>query len=247
MGSAAAVHLTLVVAFLAVAALGACRSTSPGAGDRLRAELVVSEDARELWRGAASYGVRSAREGRAERVVSLPGLGELQAGLAADAPCRLVWSRDGLGSLLLYQGVDCGVSEGGRLCFDGARFSRAAADERAPRTVVIDGCADENDLLWSKLEGAQPATVGPTSLRQRCRRLPMSKGCALTYVKKQAIAVAHNDSGADGFALSFDGEGWRACFLESESGRYRIALLLEDSCGGRSEPVLEGDSAELDD
>lgn len=234
------------LALMVALGVGACTS-SPRASDGLRAEVVVSDGARELWRGKATFGVRSAREGKAERVVSLPGIGEIQTGLGADDPCRFVWSREGLHALALYSGARCSPPEGGRLCFDGARFSRDAKDASSPATLVVEGCADENDLLWSKLAGSQPATVGPTSFRQRCRRLKRAKGCELTYVKKNAIEVEHNDSGDDGFALAFDGEGWRACFLERESGRYRIALMVEDACGTRSAPVLEGDSADLDD
>jgi hypothetical protein len=220
--------------------------------DPLRAHVVVTAEgggARgELFRGKATFGVRSAREGKADRVVSLPGLGEIQTGIAGSETCRLVWSRDGLDNLSLYEGEGCRAPEGGRMCFDNATFtSAAAAAHDAPRKIVVDGCADENDVLWSKLEGSQPASVGPTSFRQRCRKLPRTKGCELTYVKKDALTVESNDSGDDGFALAFDGERWRACFLEKASGRYTIALTVEDSCGARGPMKLEGDSAELDD
>ena len=241
------------VASLAILVVSACATPST-APDPVRAQVLVSDaDGAQLWRGQASFGVRSAREGRADRVVALPGIGEIQAGLGNGGTCRFVWSKDGLDALTLFDGAACGVLERGRLCFDGARFARTVRDATAPTAptapsaLIVHGCADENDLLWSKLEGSQPATVGPTSFRQRCRRLPKSKGCELTYVKKNTIEIEHNDSGDDGFALAFDGEAWRACFLERESGRYRIALTLEDACGKRSEPVLEGSSADLDD
>ncbi len=237
----------------AVLFVAACASAPAERVDRQRADiagdiagdLAVSDGARELWRGPATFSVRSARQGKAERVVSLPGVGELQAELV-DSACRFVWSKDGLGALVLYQGTGCRAPEGGRLCFDGVRFVTDAAAP-VPRMLVVDGCADHNDLLWSKLLGSQPATVGPASLRQRCRRLATREGCALTYVKKEQIEVEYNDSGDDGFALVFDDDGWRACFLERESGRYRFMLTVEDACGGRGAALLEGDSADLDD
>lgn len=228
---------------LIAAVLASCTTTP--ASDPLRANVVVIADETELFRGKATFGVRSAREGKADRVVSLPGLGEIQTGIAGSETCRLVWSRDGLDNLSLYDGEGCRAPEGGRMCFDGAVFTSQAST--TPKRIVVNGCADENDLLWSKLEGSQPATVGPTSFRQRCRKLPRTKGCELTYVKKDALVVESNDSGDDGFALAFDGERWRACFLERSSGRYQIALTVEDSCGARGPLKLEGDSAELDD
>jgi hypothetical protein len=244
-------HSLPVCALAIVLTTGAC--ATPPASDPLRANVVVTAaeaERTELFRGKATFGVRSAREGKADRVVSLPGLGEIQTGIAGSETCRLVWSRDGLDALSLYEGEGCRAPEGGRMCFDGATFTTTTttAAHGAPRKLIVDGCADENDLLWSKLEGSQPATVGPTSFRQRCRKLQRpKKGCDFTYVKKDAIAVESNDSGDDGFALAYDGERWRACFLERSSGRYAITLTVEDSCGGRAPMKLEGDSAELDD
>jgi hypothetical protein len=237
-----------------VVVLASCSTASP-VSDPLRAHVVVTADGTtgELFRGKATFGVRSAREGKADRVVSLPGLGEIQTGISGSETCRLVWSKNGLDALSLYEGEGCRAPEGGRMCFDRAVFTAASQSQShspshdAPRQLVVDGCADENDLLWSKLEGTQRASVGPTSFRQRCRKLPRSKGCELTYVKKESLVVESNDSGDDGFALAFDGERWRACFLEKASGRYTIALTVEDSCGARGPMKLEGDSAELDD
>ena len=228
-----------------------CTTAAP-ANDPLRANVVVTADradgAHELFRGKATFGVRSAREGKADRVVSLPGLGEIQTGIAGSETCRFVWSRDGLDALSLYEGEGCRAPEAGRICFDRAVFvTSTSSSTHAPQKLVVDGCADENDLLWSKLDGTQPASVGPTSFRQRCRKLPRTKGCELTYVKKDSLTVESNDSGDDGFALAFDGERWRACFLEKSSGRYNITLTVEDSCGARGPLKLDGDSAELDD
>lgn len=240
---------------LFVGFLFACSTTPHGearTGDPNRPELVVSDGARadvQLFRGKATFGVRSAREGKAERVVSIPGLGEIQTSVSGSDTCRLVWSRDGLDSLSIFEGTGCPAPEAGRMCFDRARFKRSGSHE--PNVIDVDGCADENDLLWGKLEGSGPRhaeVARPTSFRQRCRKLPKpKKACELTYVKKESVRVDHNDSGDDGFALAYDGERWRACFLEKTSGRYVLTMIVEDSCGARERLVLEGDSSELDD
>lgn len=242
-----------VVEGLAVLALAACATApalAPGTG------LVVRDGATDavLWQGMASYTVRAARAGAAERAVGLSSVGEVQVGVAGNARvCRFVWSREGLDRLVVYPGPEggCGEPSSGRLCFRGVRFSapaRAPGGPSIPSSLIVTGCADENDLLWGRIDGSLPATVGPRAWRERCVRVRQARsGCRLTYLKNEGIAVATNPGAGEGFRFAWDGETWRACFLEAEAGAYQVRLLVEDSCGGSARLTLAGDSADLDD
>lgn len=224
------------------ALLGAC------AGAALRAtrhELVVTEEGRgaELWRGPASYVLRPPA-----RVVGLPGLGELQV---SDAGCRFVWSREGLDHLAVLPAAgECAQVEARRLCFSKARFSTvgsAVVVEGAPRALVVDGCADENDLLESRLGAAREATVGPVDWRRRCAPLPARRrGCEVSWLALGAIEHEANADPAAGFSFTWDGDRFGACFLERDAGRYRMELSVEDTCGDAEQVTLSGHSAELD-
>lgn len=230
---------------LSLVALLACGCA--GAPPRDAHAIVVTDHAGAVaWQGRASFTVRSVHAGKAERVVGLPGLGELQVAMD-DSACRLVWSREGLHRLTLFQGARCAERRDGRLCFAGARLRAFGDTAGAPLIVEVNGCADENDLLWGKLPGGPPVSVGPKAYRQRCRELPRRRGCELVYVKREAALVEHNDARDGGFELRFDGDGWRACFLEKASGRYDLRLTIEDSCGSHGSVTLAGDSADLDD
>jgi hypothetical protein len=212
--------------------------------------VLDADDAIEAFAGPATFTVRAVSSGAVERVVAVPGVGEIHVGLAGDDDaCRFVWSKGGLDRLVLYSARACAKrSSDGRVCFKQSTFTADARDESAPHALLVDGCADENDLLWSKVDGAQPATIGPTAFRQRCARLPKKKGCELTYLKRDSVAVASNPAADQGFTFVFDGDGWRACFLEKEAGDYRVLLDVEDACGGARKALeLKGNSMELDD
>jgi hypothetical protein len=225
------------VRWLVVMLLCSCATSTKGGGV---AELVVTDDSgAQLWRGPATYTVR-----QPQRAVGVKGVGEILVGARGDE-CRFAWSKDGLDRLVLFDfvGEVCAERDAQRLCFSRARFK--SADGRA---LVVDGCADENDLLWSKIEGERLATVGPIAYRSRCARVPARrKGCDVTYIGLESIDVATNDRPRDGFNLLWDGEHWRACFLEKDSGAYRVALHVEDSCDKSGPVVLEGQSSDLDD
>lgn len=240
---------------LTVLALAACATAPPP----VAAGLEVADESTDeiLWRGAASYTVRAARAGIAERAVGLPGLGEVHVGVAGDSgSCRFVWSRDGLERLVVYAGPAgaCAELSAGRLCFRGARFRRpegsaaGASASSLPLSLRLVGCADENDLLWGKIDGSAPATVGPRAWRERCVPVPPPRrACALSYLRKDSIIVATHPAPDEGFRFAWDGEGWRACFLEKEAGAYELRVLVEDVCGGSRSLRLAGDSADLDD
>lgn len=217
-----------------------------------------------FWRGEASYTVRRARAGVAERAVGLPGLGELHVGVGDDdGACRVIWSRGGLDQLVVYEAerASCAVRDTGRICLSATRFApdlapggaptagsdSTATAAAAPRALVVDGCADANLLLWSKVEGLRRATIGPHAWRERCVPVPAREGCELVYLGRTHLEVATNAAAADSFVFRSDGEAWRACFLEAESGAYALGLHLEDTCGQRATVRLTGHSDDLDD
>ena len=226
----------LVAAALAAAAL-ACAAPAPRhAGPEL---VVTDADTRaELWRGPASFQLRLPA-----RVIALPGVGELQV---TDEECRLVWAKEGLERLAVLPGDGaCPQAEARRLCFAKARFS-APIDGRA-RALIVDGCADENDLLESRLGATREATVGPVDWRRRCAPLPSRPhGCEVSYLALRAIEHESNADARRGFTFVWDGDRFGACFLERDAGRYRIDLLVEDSCGAAEAVTLRGRSEELD-
>lgn len=200
--------------------------------------MVDADRGTELWRGSAGYVLRPPA-----RVIALPGLGELQV---AEGSCRLVWSRTGLDRLAVLPAEgECAQTEARRVCLQGARFTGAI--DGAPRALVVTGCADENDLLESRLGGTREASVGPVDWRRRCAPLPARpRGCEVAYLALRTILHDANPEAARGFAFTWDGDRFRACFLERDAGRYRAELWVEDSCGVAGAVVLSGDSAELD-
>ena len=220
-----------------LAALSACAAPPPRPGG---AELVVTDaDTRaELWRGPASYQLRPPA-----RVIGLPGVGELQV---TDLGCRLVWAQDGPLLLVVLPGERaCPQAEPRRLCFSSARF--AASIDGHERALVVDGCAEENDLLESRLGSTREATVGPVDWRRRCAPLPTAtRGCEVSYLALRTIEHESNADAGSGFSFVWDGDRFSACFLERDAGRYRLVLLLEDSCGAAETMTLRGHSDELD-
>jgi hypothetical protein len=218
-----------VALFLQLA--NACASAQPE-----RNGLLVTDASTTKYNAPATYVVRKTDARSTERVVGLPGLGEIHVGYNGDDDaCRLVTV-----DVAIYTARDCAERNRGQLCFHAARFTNNND------TFVVSGCADENQLMWSKLEGQQLATVGPSAFRQRCAKLPRRK-CDLVYLGKTKVSVATNDAADQGFAFAWDGDGWRACFLEKEAGAYEVDLDVEDACGHEGKMKLSGNSADLDD
>lgn len=228
---------TQVLGTLVVGALVACATPEKGSATRI---VLALENGTALHAGPGSFVLRNP-----EHVVALPPFGEIHVGVEGDASrCRFVWSRDGIASLSVLEGTRCPAREGDRICFADTRFP---TNGTVP-TLVVDGCAYENDLKWSKLQGPAPATLGPTAWRRRCAPVPaQAAGCELTFVRVTTVEVSSNPEAARGFSFDHDSDGWRVCFLEKDSGPYRVALDVEDSCGARTSPILEGDSRTLDD
>lgn len=215
----------------------ACRTVD--AADRTR--LVVSADSdAALFSGQATFVLR-----KPERVVTVRPFGEIHIGVEGDdTRCRFVWSKDGLDALSVLEGEGCPRAEGDRVCFDRTRF---ASNGRAP-SLTVDGCAYENDLKWSKLQGAREASVGPVQWRTRCAELPPRDArCDVSYLALIDIDVHDSDSPREGFSFAYRADTWRACFAERDSGPYRVVLDIEDSCGAHARETLAGDSRDLDD
>ncbi|HEY4222712.1 MAG TPA: hypothetical protein VGO62_15255 [Myxococcota bacterium] len=254
-------RVALAVPALLGALLGALSCVSTSSTNAGAAALVVASVDGTAWTGAATYTVRTVAAGGAERVVGLPGLGELlvdapadPGGPAHDDSCRLVWSRAGLDHLVIFEPQAdraCVTDADARVCFRHVRFTRPGAiDVAAPQDLVVDGCADENHLLYGHMEGgtgATAASVGPSSYRQRCVPIPHAKGCDLVYLHERSVAVHDNDAAERGFNFSWDGDAWRACFLERDAGAYDLSVDVEDSCAHARTLALRGNSAELDD
>lgn len=226
----------MLLCALALSTASCAAPTPRDHGDAL--VVTAAETGEVLWRGPASYVLRPPA-----RVVPLPGLGELHV---ADGVSRLVWAKDGLARLEVLAGDDgCRAVDARRLCCARARFAGGGAGRQ--RAVMVDGCADENDLLESRLGAVHEATVGPVAWRRRCAPVPAPpRGCEVSYLALRAAAHDGNDDAARGFEFAWDGERFAACFLERDAGRYRLELHVEDSCGQAGTVTLTGDSGELD-
>ncbi|MCC7070123.1 MAG: hypothetical protein IT383_02305 [Deltaproteobacteria bacterium] len=228
--------LCVVVGAHALVTCACASARTEAAGD----VMVVTDEqsGAELWRGPATFVLRPPA-----RVVALPGLGELQV---ADQGSRLVWAKEGLARLVVLAGDQgCRAADARRICCRAARFS--AKVEGAARPVRIDGCADENDLLESRLGAVHGASVGPVTWRRRCAPLPPpARGCEVRYLALRTAEHEGYGDAAPGFSFSWDGDRFLACFLERDAGRYRLELIVEDGCGAAGKLSLTGDSAELD-
>jgi hypothetical protein len=216
--------------------LAACASTPPAPTHHLRLQ---DANGSVVYQGAASYVLR-----HPENVVTIRGVGEIQIGVDGDANrCRLVRPLPD-SAIAIWNGVNCPHVDGDALCFSGTVF----AGETPKQRLRADGCAYQNDLKWSKLQGSQPASIGPGAWRRRC--IPITTPtlrCAPTFMRLDGMALADNTDPQTQFSFGYDGERFLACFLERESGRYQVQLTVEDECGQRAFVELDGDSAELDD
>lgn len=226
--------------FFVALGLLACACRTPDAPVN-RAQLVVTADpATQLYAAQATFVLRNP-----ERVIAVRPYGEIHVGVEGDdARCRFVWSREGLDALHVLEGERCPRVEGDRVCFDGVRF---ASNGHVP-AMTVDGCAYENDLKWSKLQGAREATVGPVAWRTRCVELPARpEGCDVAYLSLVSLEVEQGDDARAGFSFAYQADSWRACFSERDSGAYRVTVDVEDTCDARERVSLAGDSRELDD
>lgn len=200
-----------LLALLAMTLGCATSAPSPAAG-----ALVVSDGDRVVHTGPAAWTVRATSTGR-EDVVPIEGLGEIVVG--ADG-CRLVRALPGSAIAVWTTDGPCAESRGDRLCFArGTRFVGEGGDN-----VDVAGCADRNELFLDRLAGGAEASVGPTSLVERCAPVPST---APTWLRVRTILVEDNDRPEHGLRLRYR-DGFEVCFLARHQGRYRIEVDVED-------------------
>ena len=208
----------------------ACASTPPSTSST---SLVVVVDGRAAHRGPAAYTVRVGAHS-SSRVITLRGVGEV---IVDDDDCRFA-RIDAVGAVTVWRHDGaCSQRRGERICFDRAAF----VDDAAVRHVVVDGCADQNEIFLDRTGGAVDDTgLGPRTLIERCVDVPaLDPG----YVAVTAVAVDDNDQPWRGLRLRHDGDAFGVCFLSHKTGRYRVDVVVEDP--RRREIVLRGAVDEL--
>lgn len=195
--------------------------------------LVVHVDGRQVFSGSAAYTVRVGSQ-HASRVVSLRGLGEI---LVDDDACRYAHrGTDGALSVWQHDGP-CTAPLEQRLCFRHVAF----VDERDVQRVVVDGCADQNELFLDRIDSAiVDVGVGPRTLIERCVDVPAR---APSYLRVVEIAIDGNEQPWRGVRLRHDGDAFGVCFLSMKTGRYRVEVVVEDP--HRRTLQLAGDVDEL--
>ena len=194
---------------------------------------MIVVDGHAVHRGPAAYTVRI--ESRASsRVVSLSGVGEL---IVHDDECRFA-RLDSVGAVSVWRHEGgCGQRERERLCFDHAVF----LDDAGRRRVVVDGCADQNEIFLERVDGVDADTgLGPRTLIERCVDVPARDP---GYVAIVAIAVDDNELPWRGLRLRHDGDAFGVCFLSHKTGRYRVDVVVEDP--RRRAVALQGTVDEL--
>jgi hypothetical protein len=207
-----AARCLVVVGLLAL--VGACASVTPGALVGVRVDV----EGRRVHDGPAAFTVRV--EGREARpVVSLRGVGEVLVDVDG---CRFVRVTSG-GALTVSSHVGpCSTLVGDRLCFRAARFLDAGG---APH-VVVDGCADRNELFLDRVDiGSADTGLAPRTFVERCAAIDAADA---HYVGVVAVVVDDNDQPWRGLRLRYDGDGFGVCFLSAKEGRYRIDVVVED-------------------
>jgi hypothetical protein len=195
--------------------------------------LVVTQDGVVIHAGAAAWTVR-ATSMEPQDVVGVVGVGEI---LVERGGCRLVRSRtDGAISVTTSSPAVCAERRGDRLCFvTGARFVEA------DQIVAVRGCADRNELFLDRLGTGAGASIGPTSLVERCVQVPVRDP---SWLRIREIVVDDVEQPERGLRLRYR-DGFDACFLGQPRGRYRLVIDVEDPRPRRLE--LTGMVDELDE
>lgn len=199
--------------------------------------FVVKKADDAVYTGAAAWTVRATSDGR-EDVVAVPGVGEVIVGAER---CRLVRNGPAAASgftgaiTVLPAAVDGGCADvrGDRLCFNAVHFKDSDGD------VVVDGCADRNEVFLDRIEESAPVGVGPAVYVERCAPIPAPQ---LSYVRVKAISVDGNDKPGHGLRFRYS-DGFEVCFSSRPEGRYIVTLEVEDP--ERRELVLSGDVDDL--
>jgi hypothetical protein len=195
--------------------------------------LVVSDGGAVVYAGPAAWTMRATSADH-EDVVEIEGLGEVL--VQADG-CRLVRSLpNGLIRVTMSSPAMCAERRGDSLCF------LAHTQFVEPDSVVaVHGCADRNELVFDRLTSGAQASVGPTSLLERCIPVPAHNP---VWVRIRDVAVDDNDRPERGLRLRYR-DGFRVCVLTRPGGRYRMVVDVEDPTPRRL--VLTGAIDDVDD
>ena len=223
----------VAVFFLFTCTAGSCATGASGvsgvSGASVRRFAVV-KDGRVAFDGAAAFTVRDG--GARASVVSVTGVGEVIVPADGGA-CKVVLAERGVVALRILDGMsDCADVVGDRLCFDGAAFVGAGS------RVVVDGCADRNELFLDRAEGdTDGAGLGPRTLIERCVEVPKPNP---GFVRVDDLVVEGVADPRRGLRFRWNGDGFDVCFLSGKSGHYRARVFVD----GR-DVVVEGDVADL--
>jgi hypothetical protein len=203
-----------------------CASAAPSA----RFNVKKGDD--DVFRGTAAWTVRATSGGR-EDVVAVPGVGEVIVG---EGRCRLVRGGGALGAITVVPSVvpgACADVQGDRLCFNAVAFRDEGGD------VVVDGCADRNEVFLERIDEEAPIGVGPAVFVERCAPL---NAPALSYVRVSDIVVDGNNRARHGLRFRYS-DGFEVCFLSRPEGRFTLTLEVEDP--SPRQVVLSGDVDDL--
>ncbi len=194
---------------------------------------MVTQDGVVVHAGTAAWTARETSTAHQD-VVAVVEIGEV---LIERTGCRLVRSRpDGAISVTPSSPAVCAEQRGDRLCFvDGAHFVDV------DHTIAVRGCADRNELLLERLGTGAVASVGPTSLVERCVPVPSRDP---SWLRIREIVVDDLEQPERGLRFRYH-DGFGACFLARPSGRYRLVVDVEDPRPRRIE--LTGMVSELDE
>lgn len=209
-------------------AVACATPTPPG-----RRGLVVSDNDEPVYAGPAAWTVRATSSDRQE-VVEVGGLGEI---LVQHDSCRLVRALpDGSIRVTTSSPAMCAERRDDRLCFvAGTRFVEPG------HVVALVGCADRNELVFERLASGTQASIGPTSLLERCVPIPADNP---GWVHVRDVAIDNVEQPERGLYLRYQ-DGFRVCIFTRPGSRYRIVVDVEDP--RRRRLVLTGAVDDVDD
>ncbi len=185
----------------------------------------VVKDGRGVFRGPAAFTVRDGSV--PESVVSVDGVGEV---IVKGDNCRFVLADTEVKAIVILEGAsNCGQVRDDRLCFANASFGGR---------VVVDGCADRNELFLDRAAGNKdPALFAPHTLIERCAAIDKDDPA---FIRVDDIHVDGVNNPRHGVRFRWNGDGFDVCFLSQKTGRYRFAVTVDDNA-----VVVEGDVDQL--
>jgi hypothetical protein len=226
-----------------VLVLVACQSTPtppPVSGPTI---TVTAADGVVMHRGSVAFFARpSSTAGQTEWVINLPNTGELLVD-PDNHRCRLVTTTAAVTDLRVWQAFPCAVElrdAGTRICLRDQRMTSPSA-----LAVVVDGCADRNELRIAGIEDRAALGVGPRAQTERCASLPTEP---YNYLRLQKIDVEGNRDPLVGARFRHDGDGFLLCFLaplQRAHATWMAEVWVEAPIAGPTVLKLGGDILDL--